>query len=93
MTLQYVQDPQMETLLKMTTDIVGKIKHQTRDVILNTCKNCTNSFLVGHKGCCSTNCYLHVLQTRLDDCFRKDKSYSITYHSSLKFCSDFSISI
>jgi len=30
MTLQYVQDHQMETLLKMTNDVVGKIKHQTR---------------------------------------------------------------
>lgn len=30
MTLQYLQDPQMEMLLKMTNDVVMKIKQQSR---------------------------------------------------------------
>lgn len=32
MTLQYVQDPQMEMLLKMTNDVVMKIKQQSRRI-------------------------------------------------------------
>jgi len=32
MTLQYVADPQMEALLKMTHDVVMKIKQHTQEV-------------------------------------------------------------
>jgi hypothetical protein len=32
MTLQLVQDPQMAELLKMTNDVISKIKHQTREM-------------------------------------------------------------
>ena len=32
MTLQYVADPQMEVLLKMTNDVVMKIKRHTQEI-------------------------------------------------------------
>jgi len=31
MTLQYVQDPQIDSLLKMTNDVMMKIKAQTQE--------------------------------------------------------------
>ncbi len=34
MTLQYVIDPQMETLLNMTNDVISKIKQQTKESYL-----------------------------------------------------------
>ncbi|MCV0401591.1 MAG: hypothetical protein K5777_06410 [Nitrosopumilus sp.] len=43
---------------------------------MNICEVCLKSYHVGHKGCCSTDCYLKVLQSRLDDCFRKDTSHT-----------------
>ena len=32
MTLQYVEDPQLEALLHMTNDVVMKIKQQTQRI-------------------------------------------------------------
>lgn len=32
MTLQYVQDPQMGELLKMTNNVISKIKQQTSEM-------------------------------------------------------------
>jgi hypothetical protein len=32
MTLQYIADPQMDELLKMTTDVVMKIKQHTKEI-------------------------------------------------------------
>ncbi|WP_179362216.1 hypothetical protein [Nitrosopumilus oxyclinae] len=43
---------------------------------MKICEICLDSFDVGHKGCCSINCYLKVLQSRLDDCFRNDVSHT-----------------
>ncbi len=34
MTLQYPEDPQIDALLKMTNDIVMKIKQQTKEMYL-----------------------------------------------------------
>jgi len=34
MTLQFPKDPQIDTLLKMTNDVVMKIKLQTRETYL-----------------------------------------------------------
>jgi len=34
MTLQFPEDPQIDTLLKMTNDVVMKIKLQTRETCL-----------------------------------------------------------
>ncbi len=34
MTLQYVQDPQMDVLLKMTNTVISKIKLQTQEISL-----------------------------------------------------------
>ena len=34
MTLQYPEDPQMEILLKMTNDVLSKIKLQTKETYL-----------------------------------------------------------
>ncbi len=43
---------------------------------MKTCKVCIKSFQVSHKGYCSIDCYLEVLQTKLDDCFRRDTSHT-----------------
>jgi hypothetical protein len=43
---------------------------------MKTCKVCINSFHVGHKGYCSIDCYLQVLQTKLNECFRNDTSHT-----------------
>jgi hypothetical protein len=43
---------------------------------MNACKVCIKSFHTGHKGCCSTDCYLQVLQSKLDDCFKRDTSHT-----------------
>jgi len=43
---------------------------------MKTCTVCIKSFQVGDKGYCSTDCYLEVLQTRLDGCFRRDTSHT-----------------
>jgi hypothetical protein len=34
MTLQFPEDPQIDTLLKMTNEIVMKIKEQTKEMYL-----------------------------------------------------------
>ncbi len=34
MTLQYMGDPQMDELLKMTNDVVMKIKQQTKEMYI-----------------------------------------------------------
>ena len=47
------------------------------DVTMNTCQVCIRSYTSGKKGCCSTDCYLQVLQTRLDTCFRNDTSHTM----------------
>ncbi len=46
------------------------------DVIMNTCQVCFHPFTSGKKGCCSNDCYLQELQTRLDECFRNDTSHT-----------------
>ena len=46
------------------------------DVLLNICEICLKSYHVGHKGCCSTECYLKVLESKLDACFKNDKSHT-----------------
>ena len=38
---------------------------------MNTCQVCTQSFRSGQKGCCSTDCYLQELQTKLNDVFMR----------------------
>lgn len=43
---------------------------------MNACKVCVKPVNVGHKGCCSTNCYLQILQAKLDTCFRNDTSHT-----------------
>ena len=43
---------------------------------MKSCKVCTKSFLLGHKDCCSKDCYMQILQERLDDCFRRDTSHT-----------------
>lgn len=43
---------------------------------MNICEVCIKSYNAGHKGCCSTECYLKVLQSRLDECFRNDTSHT-----------------
>ena len=47
-----------------------------RYVSLNACTVCVKPYTLGKKGCCSTNCYLQVLQIRLDDCCRRDTSHT-----------------
>jgi hypothetical protein len=44
---------------------------------MSTCQICIRPFTIGKKNCCSTTCYLQVLQTRLDDCFRNDTSHTM----------------
>ena len=44
--------------------------------MMKICEICLKSFEKGHKGCCSTDCYLQVLQRRLDDCFKRDQSHT-----------------
>ena len=34
MTLQYTADPQMDSLIKMTNDVIMKIKQQTKEMSL-----------------------------------------------------------
>ena len=34
MTLQYIEDPQMDSLIKMTNDVIMKIKQQTKEMYL-----------------------------------------------------------
>ena len=46
------------------------------DVTMKTCQVCVQSFTSGKKDCCSLDCYLQVLQTRLDECFRNDNSHT-----------------
>ena len=41
----------------------------------NSCKVCVKPFDVGHKGCCSMDCHLQFLQSRLETCFRNDISH------------------
>jgi hypothetical protein len=43
---------------------------------MKICEICLKSFYVGHKGCCSSECYLEVLESRLDECFRNDNSHT-----------------
>ena len=43
---------------------------------MNTCQVCIRPFTLGKKGCCSKDCYMQILQERLDDCFRRDTSHS-----------------
>ncbi len=43
---------------------------------MKTCKVCTKSFHVGRKGCCSIDCHLQELQSRLNECFRNDTSHT-----------------
>jgi len=43
---------------------------------MSTCNVCVKPFTVGHKGCCSTDCHLEELQSRLDTCFRNDTSHT-----------------
>ena len=40
------------------------------------CQVCTKSFAFGKSDCCSIDCYLQVLQTELDECFRNDTSHT-----------------
>ena len=47
------------------------------DVTMKTCQVCIRPYTSGKKGCCSTDCYLQVLQTRLDTCFRNDTSHTM----------------
>jgi len=47
------------------------------DVIMKTCQVCVKPFTFGKKGCCSNDCYLQVLQTKLDECFRNDTSHTM----------------
>jgi hypothetical protein len=43
---------------------------------MNNCEYCLKSYHVGHKNCCSNDCYLKVLQSRLDECFRNDTTHT-----------------
>jgi len=43
---------------------------------MKTCQVCTKSFPIGKSDCCSIDCYLQVLQTKLDQCFRNDTSHT-----------------
>ena len=43
---------------------------------MSSCQICVKPFTNGKKGCCSNDCYLQVLQTRLDECFRNDTSHT-----------------
>jgi len=43
---------------------------------MKTCLVCNREFHVGKKQCCSSDCYFHDLQNRLDECFRKDISHT-----------------
>ncbi len=46
------------------------------DVPMKFCQVCTKSFAFGKSDCCSIDCYLEVLQTELDECFRNDTSHT-----------------
>ena len=51
-------------------------KANNGDITMKTCQVCVQPFTSGKKGCCSLDCYLQVLQTRLDECFRNDTSHT-----------------
>ncbi len=48
---------------------------------MKTCLVCAQPFVTGKKGCCSIECYLQKLQTKLDECFRNNTNHTrlLTY--------------
>ncbi len=50
---------------------------------MNICEICLKSFSTGHKGCCSTECYMQILQEKLEECSRHDTSHTKLLVSSV----------
>jgi len=40
------------------------------------CQNCSKSFTFGKNDCCSIDCYLEILQSKLEVCFRNDNTHT-----------------
>ena len=51
------------------------------DVNMKTCQVCVQPFSKGKKNCCSVDCYLKTLQSKIDECFSNDHSHTglLTY--------------
>ena len=46
------------------------------DVNMKTCQVCVQPFSTGRKNCCSVDCYLKTMQSKIDERFRNNTSHT-----------------